>query len=143
MSLLNPKSRSSDAILRGVISAQPSLSAVFLSNRWGRDMHPVALSATKGGFSCRPSQWILGLNLPAFFPRMTWLRISFRVFGSGLARDVVMMNGAGPDSAGLVSMLGRCRGRKLNELSVADGMARIFVGSPRELAQSRQPGEMR
>jgi len=36
-------------------------------------------------------QFLGFLNLPAFFPRMTWLRMRLRVSGSGLVGDVLMI----------------------------------------------------
>ncbi len=129
MSPPNPSSESSDTIFWGVISAQPSALGAPAAPPGpppGRDICGcLAIMWSLGDSSaCKPGPR-LGRNLPAFFPRMTWLRMNLRVFGSGLARDVAMMKGSRAESTEQLEatcVLVHPSGSEQDELGVVDGM---------------------
>jgi hypothetical protein len=116
-----PNMESSDANFWGVISVQPSVFAASSASRWplGASNHTSpfspGLDSVGGSGHC-----LLFLNLPAFFPRMTWLRMNRRVCASGLASDVVVIKGS--PSVGWSVPTRNARGPEANVLPIMDAI---------------------
>ena len=154
MSPPNPNSESSDTIFWGMISAQPSSPSTpggaLTAPPPGRDIggRLATVWSLGDGSACKPAPR-LGRNLPAFFPRMTWLRMNLRVFESGLARDVAMMKGSRPGSTEqpeATCVVVHLSGSERTELGVVDGMewneGRSDVWIRGGTTQSERFGEM-
>src|SRR4051812_40682146 len=110
-----------------MISAQPSTpGGALTASPPGREIggRLATVWSLGDGSACKLGPR-LGRNLPAFFPRITWLRMNLRVFESGLARDVAMMKGSRPGSTEqpeATCVVVHLSGSERTELGVVDGM---------------------